>query len=237
LILKAQRFIFRIEGAFKPPVFMEPFRPLKSENSDFLPEEPLGETVLNLEVDPVRVWRPKSTVVVLGRSQKAENEIHLENTKQDLVPVFQRFGGGGCVVLDENCICIALRYDRRDSLNISDFLGHSSKGIQLFLKETYELDVEIQKNYDLLLDDRKFLGCSLYMPRGMCIYYAVLMLDAPVLDKIDRYLKFPSKVPEHRLSRNHRDFLIPLRAKIDCTYESFEHDLREFFVQTKWTSF
>ena len=211
------------------------FRPLKSENSDFLPEEPLGETLLSEGCEPVRVWRPQSTVIVLGRSQKSENEINVEASRKDAIPVFQRQGGGGCVVLDSNSVCIALKYQREANKNISDFLGHSSKGIQLFLNETYGLKVDIKENYDLTLNNKKFLGASLYMPKGLCLYYAVILLDKAGLKSINKYLSMPSKEPEHRLGRNHEDFLSPLMDHIDCTFESFRDDLEDFMVQTKWT--
>lgn len=211
------------------------FRPLKSENSDFLPEEPLGETLLEESCPAIRVWRPKSTVIVLGRSQKAENEINLTQARKDSIPIFQRHGGGGCVVLDPNSVCIALKYHRENNMNISDFLLHSSKGIQLFLDETYGLKVDIKKNYDLTLNDKKFLGASLYMPKGLCLYYAVILLDRAGLKNIEKYLTMPSKEPEHRAGRNHQDFLSPLMNHIDCSFESFQKDLEEFMVQTNWT--
>jgi len=212
------------------------FRPLKTENSDFLPEEPMGETLLAEDSPRVRVWRPKSTVIVLGRSQKAENEINLDVAKQDSVPIFQRHGGGGCVVLDPNSVCIGLKYHRENSLNITDFLHHSSKGIQLFLDETYDLKVDIRKNYDLTLDNKKFLGASLYMPKGICLYLAVILLNRDGLNNINKYLTMPSKEPEHREGRNHDDFLTPLQDHIYCTFEGFRNNLEEFMVQTDWTA-
>lgn len=212
------------------------FRPLKSENSDFLPEEPLGESLLLESAPDIRVWRPKSPVIVLGRSQKAENEINLENSRKDSIPIFQRHGGGGCVVLDPNSVCIGLRYPRENSMNISDFLLHSSKGIQLFLNETYDLNVEVKENYDLLLDNKKFLGASLYMPKGLCLYLAVILMKKEGLSNINKYLTMPSKEPVHRKGRSHSDFLTPLMSHIDCTIESFQSDLQEFMVQMNWTS-
>ena len=214
---------------------MEKFTPLKSKDSGFLPEEPLGESLLELDGPGVRVWRPKSTTIVLGRSQKAELEIDLERAIEDNVPIFQRYGGGGCVVLDESSVCIGLRYPREGhSINITDFLKHSSEGIQLFLQETYQLDVEIMENYDLLLDGRKFLGCSLYMPKGLCLYLAVILMDQDALSKINKYLLMPTKVPEHRLGRTHDEFLTPLRNHIECTHQSFMEDLEDFMISTDW---
>ena len=215
---------------------MTKFKPLLSEHSDFLPEEPLGENIFDVAVGPVRVWQPKSRIAVLGRSQKAEKEIYLEATRQDAIPIFRRQGGGGCVILDENSICIALRYNRNRKLSVCDYLKHSSTGIQLFLRETYDIEVEIKDNYDLLLNERKFLGSSLYMPRDYCYYSAVILFDREALTGIKKYLSMPSKEPTHRGGRSHEDFLVPLSEHIECSSEQFVKDLHEFMVETDWVA-
>ena len=85
-----------------------------------------------------------------------------------------------------------------------------------------------------MLNNKKFLGCSLYMPKGLCLYLAVILLDRGALEKINRYLLMPSKVPEHRKDRSHDEFLTPLRDHVECTYESFMKDLEEFMKETDW---
>ena len=207
---------------------MKEFRPLFSANSDFLPEEPLGESLLLEDSPCIRLWEPKSTIIVLGRSQKADKEIFLDVSKKDRVPVFKRYGGGGCVVLDENSVCVAFRYNRGDSIDITSFLEHSTKAIQVFLNETYDLGVEIKDNYDLTIDNKKFLGSSLYMPKGICLYSAVLLMNEKALPKINKYLKFPSKVPDHRKGRSHTDFLVPLQNLIDDSNSEFLERMKRY---------
>jgi lipoate-protein ligase A len=208
---------------------------IKTTKSDPTHDDPLGESVLVPNATPLRDWRPKSTMIVLGRSQKAELEIFTENAEKDQIPVYQRRGGGGCVVLDENCICIAMRYPKHGRTNVNDFLKYSSLGIKHFLSETYELDVEIKENYDLTLNNRKFLGCSLYMSKEYCLYYAVLLMDKKALGKINYYLTMPSKKPSHRQDRSHEDFLTPLFDHIDAkNYENFIENLEHFMTETDW---
>lgn len=213
------------------------YKPLFSEHSDFLPEEPLGESLLVADGPAVRVWQPKSTIIVLGRSQKAEREVFLEASKEDKIPIFKRYGGGGCVVLDENSVCIALRYERGASIDITGFLEHSTKAIQSFLNETYDLGVEIKDNYDLTIGDKKFLGSSLYMPKGICLYSAVILLDKSALEKINKYLQFPSKVPDHRKGRNHTDFLVPLKTKKNIDTQEFIRALEKYIIGNKVLAF
>ena len=207
---------------------MKEFKPLFSENSDFLPEEPLGESTLAADSPVIRVWEPKSTIIVLGRSQKADKEIYLEASKEDKIPIFKRYGGGGCVVLDQNSVCVAFRYDRGASIDITAFLEHSTKAVQSFLNDTYDLGVEVKDNYDLTIDNKKFLGSSLYMPKGVCLYSAVLLMNEKALPKINKYLKFPTKVPEHRKGRSHTDFLFPLQTLIEDSNADFMSKMRNY---------
>ena len=213
---------------------MENFRPLRSENSDFLSEEPLGESVLEEGARAVRVWVPKHPVVVLGRSQKAHKEIHLDATRADGIPVFKRMGGGGCVVLDEGCICVAMRYPRAKELNIDRYLRHSSKAIQAFLYENFALAVDIKENYDLSYQDKKFLGASLYMPREWAVYSCVILLKNSAMDKIVKYLTPPSKQPKYRADRKHEDFLSALENHIEFDQNELVSDLETFLYEKKW---
>lgn len=212
------------------------FRPLLSENSDFLPEEPLGESVLADDAASIRVWQPKSRVVVLGRTQKAEKEIYLKATQEDSVPVFRRFGGGGCVLLDEHSVCISMRYERVKGLTVADYLEHSCMGIADFLASEYDLDCQIGDNYDLILDDRKFLGSSLYMPKGCAQYSAVMLFDGAAMDGIAKYLTMPSKEPVHRRGRSHEDFLVPLQTYLSDDAQTFAEKLQDFMEENEWTS-
>jgi len=186
------------------------FRPLTSDNSDFLPEEPLGESLFDQNTPPLRVWVPKKPVVVLGISQKPEKEIFLERTRAAGVPVFRRRGGGGCVVLDEGCVCIGMRQPRREEHNLTHHLAHSSRVIQEVLNRHWDLEVKIEENHDLTLHGRKFLGCSLYMPRDYALYLCVILVKRSSLESIRDFLPMPSRMPSHRDTRSHDDFLIPL---------------------------
>ena len=214
---------------------MENFRPLYSEHSDFLPEEPLGESVLQDDAFPVRVWVPKSPVIVLGRSQKAHKEIFLEATRRDSIPVFKRMGGGGCVMLDPGCVCVAIRYPRSKKLGVVDYLTHSSKAVQAFLYQEHGLVSELRENYDLSHKEKKFLGASLYMPKDWSVYYCVILVRNSSMEGISKYLSKPSKEPKYRAERTHADFLKPLENHIEIEdLQEFADDLQTFIYEQDW---
>ena len=63
---------------------------------------------------------------------------------------------------------------------------------------------------DLALGDRKILGTSLYRRRKILFYQASLLVEND-LALFDRYLRYPSKVPDYREGRSHLDFCTNLR--------------------------
>ena len=209
---------------------MHKFRPLHSTDSAFLPEEPLGESVLHSE-ESLRVWQPKSRIVVLGRSQVAEKEVNLQNSRRDGIPIFKRHGGGGCVILDKHSLCVAIRYARGRELNIDKYLTNSCQMISDFIEEEYEVESSIGSNYDLITGDRKFLGSSLYMPKGFAIYSCVILFEKEAMKGINEYLTMPSKEPKHRQGRSHDDFLVPLQTVTDEEIETFRQKLYNYLEQ------
>jgi lipoate-protein ligase A len=62
---------------------------------------------------------------------------------------------------------------------------------------------------DLCVGDRKFLGSSLFRRRRLLFYQASLLVSAN-LSLLDRYLAHPSREPEYRRGRSHRDFVTNL---------------------------
>ena len=204
-------------------------KPLLSKDSSFLPEEPLGESLLQNLHKNFRIWVPKSTILVLGRSQKLKGEINTANAQTDNIPIFRRQGGGGCVLLDGNSICVAFRYSRNNSYNTTPYFTKSSKIIQQFLLNQLNLECQIHPNYDLSLGGKKLLGASLYMPKSFALYLAVILIDkAKVINKINRYLHYPSKSPNYRQNRSHDEFLTSINEHTNITPIELSKKLQEY---------
>lgn len=194
----------------------------KSKDATFLQEEPLGESLLEDLSSPFRVWIPKSPIIVLGRSQKAEEEIFIDKAQADGIPIFRRYGGGGCVFLDKHSVCVGIRYNRAvGDCNVEPYFAKSSALIQQFFNRNLDLNVNIESNNDLTIDNRKFLGASLYMPKGYALYLCVILVDSGAMGDISKYLKMPSKVPDHRVNRSHEDFLTSVNQHCDVSVEEF----------------
>jgi lipoate-protein ligase A len=62
---------------------------------------------------------------------------------------------------------------------------------------------------DLAIGERKILGTSLYRRRRILFYQGSLLVDVD-LALFDRYLRYPSRVPDYRRGRGHGAFCTTL---------------------------
>ncbi len=192
--------------------------------------DPTGDAVL-VSLLPYRIWRPEKIIVVLGHSQRAEQELQIDALIEDSIPVYKRFGGGGAVVLGPHSLCIALRLSRQSEFEIQYYFDTCLGLIQKTLLHEYGVEAERKGISDLAVAGKKILGCSLYMPRGNVLFLASLMIY-PCLDLLNRYLKFPSRVPDYRLGRSHADFTISL-SEIWTKDQSFENTMAKSITDTE----
>jgi lipoate-protein ligase A len=168
-----------------------------------------GEDLLDRGLPPSRIWVPEKTCLVVGHSQDLGKELRVDNVEADGVTVYRRRSGGGAVLLSPSCLCVALRFRKTPSLGNHDCFAMGSGIIARAVKKTLGLDLEQRGISDLACRDKKVVGCSLYMPRDFALYLASILIEADY-SGMDRYLAHPSKEPEYRARRGHRDFLAGL---------------------------
>lgn len=163
-----------------------------------------------------RLWEPTLPLVVLGRSSRPQEEIKEEACRRDGIAVIKRQGGGQSVLLSSGMLVISvaastpffrghLHYPRA----INNLVEKSLRA--LGVRDLYHCGVS-----DLVIHDRKILGCCLFVTqaRGKWVFFyqGSLLLD-PDLGLMDRYLNHPPREPAYRRGRSHREFLTSLRAE------------------------
>lgn len=158
------------------------------------------------------VWSPSETLVVLGRSNKIELEVDSGACEREGISILRRYGGGGTVVLYPGCLIVSVgawvssQYDNDKyfiSLNqaIIDTIQIQSPGVEL-----------VQKGYsDIVCGAKKIAGTSLFRSRHYLLYQASIIIDMD-LEKIEKFLQHPSREPDYRMGRPHRDFLTSLAS-------------------------
>jgi len=158
----------------------------------------------------VRVARPPSTAVVLGRSSRPRTELHLDQCLADGVALRRRRGGGCSVVLDPGNVVVAAAVTT-PGLKVSDHFARLSEWLIQGLVQAGVASVERRDVSDMCLGDRKVGGACMFRGRALLLYSASLLVE-PDLGLMDRYLRHPPREPPYRQGRAHRDFVTTLHG-------------------------
>lgn len=159
----------------------------------------------------LRVWVPSKTMVVLGSSNKSNKECYVENCEKDKVLILKRYGGGGTVVLHNGCLVVSLGLWVKDYFKnkfyfkvINQSLIDSLSLYHPSFKALYQDGLS-----DLCYQNKKVAGTSIFRTRNYLLYQASILCDKN-LSLLKKYLKHPSREPEYRKGKSHKDFVTDL---------------------------
>jgi lipoate-protein ligase A len=172
----------------------------------------LLEQALSTATPRARVWEPRAPLVVLGRSNDAARECDLDACRELGVPVIQRRGGGGTVLLAPGMVVLTLAGPVGASLAARPVFERVNAWIAGALAALGVADLRPAGISDLCLGERKVLGCSLAIRRGWAQYQGSLLVEGD-LERIERCLRHPSREPAYRAGRSHGEFLTTLRRE------------------------
>lgn len=165
----------------------------------------------------LRFWQMSGPCVVVGRSSKIAEEVHLDRCERDAVPVLRRMSGGGTIVAGPGCamFSVLLSLDARPECRLLDeahrtVMTRVRQALQWALDEYgVEQKVDIRGICDLTIDGQKISGNALRLKRHWLMYHGTLLIDMP-LCWISEYLAMPPKQPEYRRGRSHDQFVTGL---------------------------
>jgi lipoate-protein ligase A len=159
-----------------------------------------------------RVFEAEETLVVLGRSRKAEEDVDLERCARDGVPLLRRAGGGGTVVLSRGIVVVSVAGRTTFPFRLKEHMNAVNRLAVSALESMGVKNLSIKGVSDIACGDRKLAGSSLYRTRDIVLYQGSLLVR-PDFGLFDRYLRHPSNEPDYRRGRAHRDFLTCLAAE------------------------
>lgn len=163
----------------------------------------------------LRLWEPRRTAVILGRSSKVDVEVNRQRCQELGIPVLRRSSGGATVVGGPGCLMysVVLSYDRRPELRLVDrthefVLDAVLRAVRPLLPEATRQGIS-----DLTWHGRKFSGNSLRCLRSHLLYHGTILFDFP-LELIGTCLLTPPRQPDYRQRRSHGDFVtnLPVNA-------------------------
>jgi lipoate-protein ligase A len=147
----------------------------------------------------------------MGSGNNADTECNLAACEADNIPVLRRYGGGGTVLLYPGCVVVSIGcwVAQQFQNNLYFKIANQSviDSLALAWPEFHELS---QRGLsDLAYRERKVAGTSLFRSRNYLLYQASLIVESNI-DAISKYLRHPSKEPEYRKGKAHREFLTSL---------------------------
>jgi lipoate-protein ligase A len=156
----------------------------------------------------LRFWEADEHFIVLGYSNKARTEAYLDRARQDGVPVLRRCTGGGAVLQGPGCLNYSL------ILPITAQVTETNRSIML--RHAKAVGGEVRGQSDLTLGKLKFSGNAQRRRRRYLLFHGSFLLNLDI-ERIERLLPLPSREPDYRQHRAHRDFLMNIdlaRGKI-----------------------
>lgn len=176
-----------------------------------LAEEGSGGEVL-------RFFASATYFVVVGYANAIDREVNEPACASDSLEILRRCSGGGTVVQGPGCLnyTLVLSITERSELNTiastNQFIMERQRAA---LENLLDKPVRIAGHTDLALDNLKFSGNAQRRRRNFCLFHGSILLDFE-LPLIERYLRMPSKEPDYRKNRAHREFLTNLhRSEAD----------------------
>lgn len=159
----------------------------------------------------VRAEAAREVVVVVSRSRTAAREIVLERCAADGVPVVVRPSGGGAVVLAPGVVAASAVLAADPAVRFPEpYFRRCCGAVAAALAAVGVEGVAMRGISDLCLGDRKIAGSSLRLAGGRVLFQVSVLVE-PDLGLLDRYLRHPSREPEYRAGRGHREFVTSVR--------------------------
>jgi lipoate---protein ligase len=160
-----------------------------------------------------RLWIAHAPTIVLGTGQEANLEIELDEAKRRNVGVLRRHSGGGTVVIGPGTLNFSAFYPYTELPNSETINGATRAALKYVMDvlSLWTLKPSLAGYSDIAL---------------LCADGLLRMLVNPDWERIGGVLRFPSKVPEYRAGRSHRDFLTSLAEQsAPLSLEAFRDSL------------
>ncbi len=157
----------------------------------------LTARTLNRAPNTLRFYKWKPSTVSIGKNQKAENEIQLENCRKLGIDVVRRISGGGTVYHDERDEVTYSLTTKTNDLSVKDLTDVYTKvysGIRDALRIlgiSADFSEGDEKNCpNLTVNGRKISGSSQANKRETVLQHGTLLLDVD-LEKMFTLLRVP----------------------------------------------
>jgi lipoate---protein ligase len=159
----------------------------------------------------LRFWESPIPFVVVGYGNQIASEVNIAECARLEIPILRRTSGGGTVVQGPGCLNYTLVLPvAEETATIPDTNCFIMRKHREAFAELVGKEVAIQGHTDLTLGDLKFSGNAQRRKKNALLFHGCFLLDFN-LDVIEHVLAHPSREPDYRGRRAHRDFLTNLK--------------------------
>lgn len=157
-----------------------------------------------------RLFETMRHAVVLSSSNSAEREAFEDVCRDSDIPVLQRRGGGGTVLLGPGCLVLTFAFFAKDVFSNQKYFQMINGLWADALADAGVNGLVTRGHSDLASGDLKIAGTSLFRRKHLVVYQGSLLVD-PDFELISKVLRHPSREPDYRNGRSHREFLTSCR--------------------------
>lgn len=166
----------------------------------------------------LRFWESTVPFVVVGYANTVVREAKVSASEADGVSILRRCSGGGTVLQGPGCLNYALVLEIASDAALATVSGAN----KLILHRTAAAlsgllgePVELCGDTDLVWRGQKFSGNAQRRRRTHLLFHGTVLLGFD-LALVERYLPQPSRQPDYRQARPHREFITNLPLSTDA---------------------
>jgi lipoate-protein ligase A len=162
--------------------------------------------------ETLRFWESPQYFVVVGYGNSVAVEVNTAACAAKGIPILRRCSGGGTVVQGPGCLNYSLILKAGENgpfRNITSANQTIMECNRAALETLVGKPVSIRGHTDLAVNGIKFSGNAQRRRKRSLLFHGALLLDFD-LPLISELLPMPSKKPDYRMDRSHRDFLLNL---------------------------
>ena len=199
-------------------------------------DEALLEDLEENESRPVlRFWESDRYFVVLGRSSRLREDVHVDACRKDSVPILRRASGGGTVLQGPGCLSYAVVVPIQLHADLRDIRLTNTFILQRMARALarWQPAVDVQGISDLAVKGWKIAGSAQRRTRTTLLFHGTILyaMHAAI---ISRYLKQPKRQPDYRADRPHAEFLQTIDAPLEDMKKAIAHAWRADTALVGW---
>jgi len=168
--------------------------------------------------------------VVVGYGNQVATEVNVADCEAQGVPILRRCSGGGTVLQGPGCLNYSLILPAGENGPLASITSANQFIMERNRRATehevrsqkLEVRIEVRGHTDLAIvggqsapsASLKFSGNAQRRRKHFLLFHGTFLLGFD-LALIDRFLRMPSKEPDYRQGRSHKDFLTNLELPVD----------------------